>query len=102
MTRDEKKLNDFRKGVKLIVLLQATLEAIDDLKGTRLEKQSIRNKMRNLERDIEATIRKPLAQLDKADDTLFTGIQQKVEMICDLSVDELAQLKEVVEEHRKS
>lgn len=101
MTTHEKKIQTFRDGVKLVALYQATLEQMDALKGTPLYRQSIKKKMRTLETDIEGAIRAPLSALDSTDEEMMTTIQYKVEMILDLTLEELAGLKMAVDEHRE-
>lgn len=95
------RLETFRNGVKLIALYQATLEQMDTMKETQLYRQSIRRMMNTLEKQIERAIRGPLAALDQTDEDLMTGIQIKVETILDLSLEELAAMKIVVDDHRK-
>ena len=56
--------------------------------------------MRSLETAIEQTIRGPLSALDDTDEELMSTIQYKVEMILDLSLEELAGLKLAIDEHR--
>jgi uncharacterized protein YlaN (UPF0358 family) len=91
----------FENGVKLIALYQATLEQMDTMKSTALYKHNIKKMMRTLEREIERAIRAPLVQLDATDETMMSTIQYKVEAILDLSLEELAMLKMVIEEHRE-
>ena len=57
--------------------------------------------MRSLETAIEQTIRGPLSALDDTDEELMSTIQYKVEMILDLSLEELAGLKLAIDEHRE-
>ena len=95
------RLEYFRNGVKLIALYQATLEQMDTMKGTPLYRQSIRRMMNTLEKQIEQAIRGPLAALDQTDEELMTGIQTRVETILGLSLEELAALSFVIEEHRE-
>ena len=92
----------FTKGVKLIALLQASLEQMDEVKGTALDKQRTKQLMRQLERSIEKDIRGPLTALDNTDSTLLTNIQQNVEMILDLNLEEIAILRSEVIEVRAS
>lgn len=91
----------FENGVKLIALYQATLEQMDTMKTTALYKHNIKKMMRTLEREIERAIRAPLVQLDATDESLMSTIQYKIEAILDLSLEELAILKMVVEEYRE-
>lgn len=98
----EKTMKVWNDGVKLIVLLQASLEQMDELKGTSLYRQSLKRKINDLEKSVESAIRRPLAALDGQDDELLSAIQYKVEMILSMSLEELAGLKMAVEEHRES
>ena len=95
------KYNKFQEGLKLVVLYQATLEQMDNFKGTKLYKQSIKNNMNRLERDIEIMIKEPLEHLDNTGRDMFPDIQNTIEMILDLSASELATLKIVVDEDRE-
>jgi hypothetical protein len=55
-----------------------------------------------LETAIEQSIRGPLSALDDTDEELMSTIQFKIEMILDLSLEELAGLKMAIDEHRDS
>jgi len=94
------KFNTFKEAIKLVALYQATLEQMDTMKGTRLYRQNIKKMMNQLEREIERAIRGPLSALDDTDEELMTTIQYKVEAILDLTLEELAMLKMVIDEHR--
>ena len=94
------KFNTFKDAIKLVALYQATLEQMDTMKGTRLYRQNIKAMMRRLETEIERAINGPLSALDSTDEELMSTIQYKVEMILDLSLEELAGLKLAIEEHR--
>ena len=96
----QQKLNTFHNGVKLVALYQATLEQMDTMKSTPLYRQSVKKLINTLEREIERTIRGPLSALDATDEQLMSTIQYKVEMILDLSLEELAGLKLAIDEHR--
>jgi len=92
----------FKNAVKLTVLLQATLEQMDVVKSTKIYKQKVKSQMIALERSIEQLVLEPIRQLDTIDAELFTNIQNNVEMILDMDLAELAQLKEAVEESRNN
>lgn len=91
----------FKQGVKLVALLQASLEQMDELKGTRLYSHRIKLKMNALERDIEAKLRGPLGALDAQDPELLTRIQHNVELVMAMDLEELAMLRAEIDEHRK-
>lgn len=92
----------FKEATKLVALYQLTLEQMDMVKGTPLYKQNIKRMMNVLEREIERTINGPLKSLDGTDEQLMTDIQVNIELILDMSLEEIAMLKAVVDEHRES
>ena len=53
----------FRKAVKLILLMQATLEQMDELKTTAIYQKDIKQSMNNLEKRIERFIKPHVQQL---------------------------------------
>ena len=69
------KFNTFKEGVKLVALLQASLEQMDELKGTVLYKQKLKQQLGNTEKMLERALTNPLAALDKEDPDLLTRIQ---------------------------
>jgi hypothetical protein len=92
----------FREAVKLLVLYQVTLEQMDMFRNTKIYKHSIKKRMQGLERDIEQLIKNPVVQLDNTDFDIFQEIQIKVDTILDLSIDELTQLRVIVEKTRQN
>jgi uncharacterized protein YoxC len=96
-------MSDFQKfkdAVKMMALLQLTLEQMDTLKGTSIYSQKIKQKINNLERDIEAIVREPMSRLDQTDELMMNDIQNKIEMILGLSLEEMAQLRVIIQENR--
>lgn len=92
---------EFKDAVKLVALFQAVLEQMDTMKGTRIYKHKIKKQINSLETSIERTVFEPIRNLDNIDSDLFTHIQTNIEMILDMDLDELAQLKVVLEEARE-
>jgi hypothetical protein len=90
----------FKKAVKLVALMQATLEQMDELKGTALYKHKLKKLLANTEKELERGIRNPLAALDKEDPELLTKIQSNVELILGLDLEELAMLRAEVDEYK--
>lgn len=90
----------FKKAVKLVALMQATLEQMDELKGTALYKHKLKKLLANAERELERGIKNPLAALDKEDPELLTKIQSNVELILGLDLEELAMLRSEVDEYK--
>jgi len=94
------KYNTFKKAVKLVALMQATLEQMDELKGTALYKRRLKQLLSNTEKELERGIKNPLAALDKEDPELLTKIQSNVELILGLDLEELAMLRAEVDEYK--
>ena len=90
----------FKKAVKLVALMQATLEQMDELKGTALYKRRLKQVLTNAEKQLERAITTPLAALDKEDPELLTKIQSNVELILGLDLEELAMLRAEVDEYK--
>ena len=90
----------FKKAVKLVALMQATLEQMDELKGTALYKHKLKQLLSNTEKELERGIKNPLAALDKEDPELLTKIQSNVELILGLDLEELAMLRQEVDEYK--
>ena len=96
------KYNLFKEGVKLVALLQASLEQMDTLKGTALYRQKIKQLMKQLEQELEKRLERPLMSLDKEDPELLTRIQSNVELVLGMDLEELAMLRQEVDEYRAS
>jgi len=92
----------FKKAVKLVALMQATLEQMDELKGTALYKHKLKQLLSNTEKELERGIKNPLAALDKEDPELLTKIQSNVELILGLDLEELAMLRAEVDEYNNT
>jgi|TARA_R110000744_G_scaffold104800_5_gene200540 hypothetical protein len=92
----------FKDAVKLIVLCQSVLEQMDTVKGTDLYRHKIKNQINSLEKTMENMIFKPLLMLDHVDEDLFTRIQLNVDMVMDMDVDELSQMRISLDELRET
>ena len=94
---------EFSNAIKLIALFQAALEQMDTLKGSKLYRHKLKKQITSLEKTVEETIFRPLKQLDSNDDLgLFDHIQSNIEMIMDMNVDELTQLRVELEKSREN
>jgi len=91
----------FKDAVKLTALFQAVLEQMDTLKGTKLYKQKVKQQIKALESSIEKLVFGPIKNLDDINADLFTHIQNNIEMILDMDLEELSQLKVVIKEARE-
>ena len=93
-------LETFRNGVKLTALMQATLEQMDTMKHTKMYRHKLKRHMGVIETELERTVVNPLKSLDSTDEELLTKIQTNIELILDMTVEELASMRVVLEEHR--
>jgi hypothetical protein len=93
-------LNRFKKAVKLIATFQLVLEQMDELKGTALYKQQLKNQINNLEKSIERHVFGPVRGLDDTNEELFTHIQNNIDLILDMTTEEIGQLRVIVEDER--
>lgn len=93
-------LATFKNGVKLTALMQATIEHMDTMKHTAMYKQKIKKQMKALEAELEKTVLKPLSSLDATDEEMVTRIQSNIEVILNMTIEELGGLKVALDEHR--
>jgi len=96
------KYNVFKEAVKLVALLQASLEQMDELKGTKFYKQKVKHLMSQLEKELERYLENPLNALDQQDPELLTKIQYNVELVLGMDLEELAMLRQEIDELRDS
>ena len=87
----EKQLKKFREAVRLVILVQATLEAMDDFKGTKLYKQDVKKLMNNLERKLEWMINDPLKKLSaQKEEFLLMRISKGVDDLLNTALEDIA------------
>ena len=96
------KYNVFKEAIKLVALLQASLEQMDELKGTKFYKQKVKHLMSQLERELEKHLANPLNALDQQDPELLSKIQYNVELVLGMDLEELAMLRQEIDELRDS
>ena len=89
----EKDLIRFRKAVKLVILLQATLEQMDELKNTGVYKNDIKQLMNRLELKIERFIFPHIKQIGETDEFLMMQIQRGVDSILNSTLEEIHNYK---------
>lgn len=85
----DKDIIRFRKAVKLILLLQATLEQMDELKNTRVYRQDIKQSMTNLEKKIERFINPHIKQLGNTEEFMMMQIGRGIEEIVNKTLEEI-------------
>jgi hypothetical protein len=96
------KYSVFKEAVKLVALLQASLEQMDELKGAKFYKQKVKHLMSQLEKELERHLENPLNALDQQDPELLTKIQYNVELVLGMDLEELAMLRQEIDEYRDS
>ena len=96
------KYNVFKEAIKLVALLQASLEQMDEFKGTKFYKQKVKHLMSQLERELEKHLANPLNALDQQDPELLSKIQYNVELVLGMDLEELAMLRQEIDEYRDS
>ena len=96
------KKQKFKDAIKLVALLQASLEQMDELKGTKFYKHKVKNLMNGLEKELEKMLKQPLGVLDQEDPQLLTKIQYNVELVLGMDLEELAMLRSEVDQLRDS
>ena len=74
---------------------------MDTLKGSKMYKQKIKNLVNQLESEIERVVYLPLKHLDGENENLVTHLQDNINVILDMSLEELALMQVSLDDHRK-
>lgn len=85
----DKELIRFRKAVKLILLMQATLEQMDELKDTRVYRQDIKSSMNTLEKKLERFVRPHIKELAETEEFLMMQIQRGIDKIVSSTLEDI-------------
>jgi hypothetical protein len=79
---EEEMMDRFREVVKLMVILQASLEQMDEIKGvSHLYRQDIKKSINNLEKKLEIYLRPLLDTIPLEQESIFMQIQRGVDQI---------------------
>lgn len=90
MKKEEKDFELFNKAVKLVLLLQASLEAMDEMKGLKVYRHDIKLLMNQLERKIELHLRKAMEQMSRDEEEfVMMQIQRGIEKILDNTLEDI-------------
>lgn len=81
--------NRFYKAVKLVLLMQATLEQMDELKSTAVYQKDVKYVMNNLEKKLERFIKPHIAQLGDTNEFMMMQISRGVDAIVNSTLEEL-------------
>jgi hypothetical protein len=79
----------FRKAVKLILLMQATLEQMDELKSTAIYQKDVKHTMNNLERKLERFIKPHIHQLAQTEEFMMMQISRGVDKIVQSTLEDI-------------
>lgn len=90
MKKEGKDFELFNKAVKLVLLLQASLEAMDEMKGLKVYRHDIKLLMNQLERKIELHLRKAMEQMSRDEEEfVMMQIQRGIEKILDNTLEDI-------------
>jgi hypothetical protein len=86
---EKKEFEQFNKAVKLALLLQSSLEIMDEMRGLKMYRHDIKNLMNNLEKKIEIHLREALAEMGKGDEFIMMQIQRGIDSILEKTLEEI-------------
>ena len=87
---EEEQMNRFREVVKLMVVLQASLELMDEIKGiSHLYRQDIKKSINTLEKKLEIYLRPILDTIPLDQEGIFMQIQRGVDSILDSTLEDI-------------
>lgn len=86
----EKDFEVFNKAVKLVLLMQASLELMDEMKGLKIYRHDIKMLMNKLEVKVERHIKDALIQMGGGDEEfIMMQIQRGVESILENTLEDI-------------
>lgn len=89
MRKEDRDFEQFNKAVKLTLLMQASLELMDDMRGLKMYRHDIKSTMNTLEKKIERHINKALLEMGKNDEFIMMQIQRGIDQILDKTLEEI-------------
>jgi hypothetical protein len=90
MKKEHKDFELFNKAVKLVLLMQASLEAMDELKGLKIYRHDIKRLMNQLEKKVEMHLRGAMEQMSgDQEEFVMMQIQRGVERILDNTLEDI-------------
>jgi hypothetical protein len=87
--KEDKDFELFNKAAKLTLLLQCSLELMDEMKGLKMYRQDIRNLMNTLERKVELHLRKAIDEMGRSDEFIMMQIQRGIDSILESTLEEI-------------
>jgi len=90
MKKEDKDFELFNKAVKLVLLMQASLEAMDELKGLKIYRHDIKRLMNQLEKKVEMHLRGAMEQMSgDQEEFVMMQIQRGIERILDNTLEDI-------------
>lgn len=87
---EEEKMDRFRSVVKLMVILQASLEQMDEMKGiSHLYRQDIKKSINTLEKKLEMYLNPLLETIPLDQEGIFMQIQRGVDSILENTLENI-------------
>lgn len=86
---EERNLERFRKAVKLILLMQSTLEHMDEFKGTPIYRHEVKNMMNRLEKKLEIIVAPHLKEMGMTDEFLMMQVQRGIDEIVNTTIEDI-------------
>ena len=87
---EEEKMDRFRSVVKLMVILQASLEQMDEIKGVpNLYRQDIKKSINTLEKKLEMYLNPLLETIPLDQEGIFMQIQRGVDSILENTLENI-------------
>jgi len=88
--KEEKEIQRFREVVKLIIILQTSLEQMDEIKSIpHLYRQDIKKSINSLELKIERYLRPLLQTIPNSEEGIFMQVQRGVDSILEKTIEEI-------------
>lgn len=88
--QDKEGIERFREVMKLMIILQASLEQMDEIKSIpHLYRQDLKSSINNAEKKIEAYLKPLLESIPKKQEAMFMQIQRGVDHILESTLEDI-------------
>jgi hypothetical protein len=87
--KEQQDFEQFNKAVKLTLLMQASLELMDEMRGLKMYRHDIKNTMKILEKKIERHINNALLEMGKNDEFIMMQIQRGIDAILNTTLEDI-------------
>lgn len=87
--KEQQDFEQFNKAVKLTLLMQASLELMDEMRGLKMYRHDIKKTMNILDKKIERHIREALSEMGKNDEFIMMQIQRGIDTILNTTLEDI-------------